>query len=150
MQLHNIPASKNAPKATKRRGRGTATGQGCTSGRGNKGQRSRSGKSGGTRPGFEGGQMPLYRRLPKRGFNNTRFRTTCSIINVGQLNGFAEGDVVNQSLLAEKGVIPARAEGLKVLGSGDLKVRLTVEAKSFSKSAREKIEQLNGVCKVVD
>ena len=147
MQLHNIPAGRNPRKSTKRRGRGTATGQGGTSGRGHKGQRARSG--GGTRPGFEGGQMPLYRRLPKRGFNNARFRQEYNIINVDKLNGFAEGEVVDQDLLIRKSVISKRRKGLKILGNGELKVRLTVEAAGFSRSAREKIEKLNGECKVV-
>ena len=149
MQLHKIPASRNPPKATKRRGRGTGTGQGGTSGRGHKGQRSRSGKSGGTRPGFEGGQMPLYRRLPKRGFNNKRFRADYNIINVEKLNGFAEGDVINQELLVKNGILSKSRDGLRVLGSGELKVRLTIEANGFTGSAREKIEKLNGICKVV-
>ena len=147
MQLHNIPAGKNPRKATKRRGRGTATGQGGTSGRGHKGQKARSG--GGTRPGFEGGQMPLYRRLPKRGFNNKRFRTDYNIINVGNLNRFAEENIVNQDLLIKSGLLSKRKNGLRILGNGELKVKITVEANGFTRSAREKIEELNGACKLV-
>lgn len=93
--------------------------------------------------------MPLYRRLPKRGFNNARFRQEYNIINVDKLNGFAEGEVVDQDLLIRKSVISKRRKGLKILGNGELKVRLTVEAAGFSRSAREKIEKLNGECKVV-
>ncbi len=147
MQLHNIPAGRNPRKATKRRGRGTATGQGGTSGRGHKGQGARSG--GGTRPGFEGGQMPLYRRLPKRGFSNTRFRTDYSIINVGSLNRFAEGDTINQDFLINSGLLSKRKAGLRILGNGELRVKLTVEANGFTESAREKIEKLEGACKLL-
>jgi len=148
MQLHNIPSSNNPPKASKRRGRGSGTGQGGTSGRGHKGQKARSG--GGTRPGFEGGQMPLYRRMPKRGFNNKRFRTEYNIVNVENLNAFADGETVNQEALLKKRILAKQLKKLKILGSGELKVRLTIEANGFSESAREKIEKLNGVCKVVN
>ena len=148
MQLHNIPSSNNPPKASKRRGRGSGTGQGGTSGRGHKGQKARSG--GGTRPGFEGGQMPLYRRMPKRGFNNKRFRTEYNIVNVESLNAFAEGETVNQDALLKKRILAKQMKGLKILGNGELKVRLTIEANGFSESAREKIEKLNGICKVIN
>jgi large subunit ribosomal protein L15 len=147
MQLHSLPASKNPPKATKRRGRGSGTGQGGTSGRGHKGQKARSG--GGVRPGFEGGQMPLYRRMPKRGFNNKRFRTEYNIVNVEKLNAFTEGETVNQDALLKKRILAKQLKGLRILGDGELKVRLVVEANGFTGSAREKIEKLNGICKVI-
>mgnify|MGYP005837196163 CR=1 FL=1 len=147
MQLHNIPSSNNPPRATKRRGRGSGTGQGGTAGRGHKGQKARSG--GGTRPGFEGGQMPLYRRMPKRGFNNKRFRTEYNIVNLESLNKFSEGETVNQDALLKKRILAKKMKRLKVLGKGELKVKLTVEADAFSASAREKIEKANGICKVI-
>jgi large subunit ribosomal protein L15 len=93
--------------------------------------------------------MPLYRRLPKRGFNNKRFRTEHNIVNVGSLNGFTEEDMVNQDLLIKNGLLSKRKGGLRILGNGELRVKLTVEANGFTKSAREKIEKLNGVCKLV-
>ena len=93
--------------------------------------------------------MPLYRRLPKRGFNNKRFRTDHNIINVGSLNGFDDGKTVNQDLLIESGLLSKRKGGLRILGNGELKVKLTVEANAFTRSAREKIEKLNGACKLV-
>jgi len=94
--------------------------------------------------------MPLYRRIPKRGFNNKRFRTDYNIVNVEKLNGFAEGDVVDQESLIKSGVLSKRKAGLRILGSGELNVKLTVEADGFSKSAREKIENLSGECKVIN
>lgn len=127
-----------------RKGRGPGSGNGKTSGRGHKGQNSRSG--GGVRPGFEGGQMPLYRRLPKRGFNNKRFADHYIVINVGALEGFADGTTVDSVLLADTGLlsVPKVNDGIKVLGNGELTKKLTVKAKSFSASAKEKIEKAGG------
>lgn len=127
-----------------RKGRGVGSGNGKTAGRGHKGQNSRSG--GGVRPGFEGGQMPLYRRLPKRGFNNKRFAKAYLEINVADLEGFADGTIVDAVLLAETGLlsVPKVNDGIKVLGSGELTKKLTVKAKKFSASAKDKIEKAGG------
>jgi|APHig6443717817_1056837.scaffolds.fasta_scaffold17147_5 large subunit ribosomal protein L15 len=127
-----------------RKGRGVGSGNGKTAGRGHKGQNSRSG--GGVRPGFEGGQMPLYRRLPKRGFNNKRFAKAYLEINVGDLEGFADGTIVDSVLLAETGLlsVPKVNDGIKILGSGELTKKLTVKAIKFSASAKDKIEKAGG------
>lgn len=146
MQLHELSLGK-ANKKRKRVGRGTSSGAGKTSGRGTKGQNSRSG--GGTRPGFEGGQNPLFKRLPKRGFTN-RFRKEYSTVNVEDLNVFRAGRIVDENLLLENGIIRKKSKyGIKVLGKGDLEKRLTVKANKFSKSAVEKIEKLDGKVEVV-
>ena len=137
MKLHELHAPKGATKAPKRKGRGTATGQGKTAGRGMNGQNSRSG--GGVRLGFEGGQMPLYRRLPKRGFNNI-WAKEYSVINVEDLNKFEAGTVVTRQALEEAGMLKQVKDGIKVLGEGTLSVALTVQAEKFSKTAVEKIE----------
>ncbi len=136
MKLHELKAPQGATKAPKRKGRGTATGQGKTAGRGMNGQNSRSG--GGVRLGFEGGQMPLYRRLPKRGFTNI-WAKEYSIVNVEDLNKFAAGTEVTQQV----------KDGIKVLGQGTLNVALTVKADKFSKSAVEKIEAAGGKAEVI-
>jgi large subunit ribosomal protein L15 len=146
MKLHELKAVPGSRKAPKRKGRGTATGQGKTAGRGSKGQNSRSG--GGVRLGFEGGQMPLYRRIPKRGFTNI-WRNEPAIINVGDLNIFEEGAEVTEEALKEKGLIRKSDNGLKVLGEGKLERRLTVKANKFSKSAMEAIEQTGGKAEVI-
>ena len=146
MKLHELRAVKGATKAPKRKGRGTATGQGKTAGRGMNGQNSRSG--GGVRLGFEGGQMPLYRRLPKRGFNNM-WGTTYDVINVEDLNKFEAGTVVNQKVLEEAGLVKQVKDGVKVLGEGALNVALTVQANKFSKTAVEKIEAAGGKAEVI-
>ena len=127
-----------------RKGRGVGSGNGKTAGRGHKGQNSRSG--GGVRPGFEGGQMPLYRRLPKRGFNNKRFAKAYLEINVCDLEGFADGTIVDSVLLAETGLlsVPKVNDGIKILGSGELTKKLTVKAIKFSASAKDKIEKAGG------
>ena len=127
-----------------RKGRGVGSGNGKTAGRGHKGQNSRSG--GGVRPGFEGGQMPLYRRLPKRGFNNKRFAKDYLEINVGDLEGFADGTIVDSVMLAETGLlsVPKVNDGIKILGSGELTKKLTVKAIKFTASAKDKIEKAGG------
>ena len=142
MKLNELTSSGNA-KAF-RKGRGVGSGNGKTAGRGHKGQNSRSG--GGVRPGFEGGQMPLYRRLPKRGFNNTRFATDYIEINVSDLEKFADGTTVDTAVLADSGILSVSKvnDGIKVLGGGELTKKLVVKAKKFSASAKEKIENAGG------
>jgi len=142
MKLNELTSSGNA-KAF-RKGRGVGSGNGKTAGRGHKGQNSRSG--GGVRPGFEGGQMPLYRRLPKRGFNNTRFATDYIEINVSDLEKFADGTTVDSAVLADSGILSVSKvnDGIKVLGGGELTKKLVVKAKKFSASAKEKIENAGG------
>jgi len=147
MKLHQLSPAPGSSKPNWRKGRGHGTGNGKTSGRGHKGQNSRSG--GGVRPGFEGGQLPLYRRLPKRGFNNARFAKVYSIINVEQLNRFDDGAVVDMNALRLAGVVSKENDGLKVLGRGEITKKLTVRAKIFSGSAREKIEGAGGKTEVV-
>ena len=146
MKLHELKPNKGSVKNRKRLGRGTATGQGKTAGRGQDGQNSRSG--GGTRPGFEGGQMPLYRRLPKRGFTNP-FRKDWTIINIEDLNRFEEGTVVTPQLLKESGMIKKDRYGLKILGDGQLEKQLTIKAHKFSQSAIKKIEAAGGKAEVI-
>jgi large subunit ribosomal protein L15 len=140
MRLHELAPAKGSKSSRKRVGRGPGSGLGKTAGRGEKGQKSRSGYS--RRPGFEGGQMPLVRRVPKRGFNNV-FRTEYAVVNLAQLAGF-EGEVTPE-LLAGKGLVRA-GRPLKVLGDGEVAVALTVRAHKFSKSARAKIEAAGGSC----
>lgn len=145
MKLHTM--SSKAPRQNRNRvGRGPGSGNGKTSGRGQKGQNSRSG--GGVRLGFEGGQTPLARRLPKRGFTNFN-RKEYAIVNVETLNRFEEGTTVNVALLLEKGIIKKELSGLKVLGNGELTKKLTVEAVKFSKSAKEAIEKAGGTAEVI-
>ena len=146
MKLHELKAAPGSRKAPKRKGRGTATGQGKTAGRGSNGQNSRSG--GGVRLGFEGGQMPLYRRIPKRGFTNI-WRVEPAIVNIGDLNGFEDGAEVTAELLKEKGLIKKPDSGLKVLGDGKLEKKLTVKANKFSKSAAAAIEEAGGTAEVI-
>ncbi len=146
MKLHELRAAEGSTKNRKRRGRGTATGQGKTGGRGMNGQNSRSG--GGVRLGFEGGQMPLYRRLPKRGFTNI-FGTEYTTINVKDLNRFEAGTVVTPELLKEAGMIKQVKDGVKVLGDGALNNSITVKANKFTKSAIEKIEAAGGKAEVI-
>lgn len=145
--LDKLKAPEGATKKKKRVGRGEASGWGKTSGRGHKGQRSRSG--GGTKAGFEGGQMPLQRRLPKRGFTNI-FKSYYTILNVGKLGEvFKDGDVIDRDALIEKGFAKKRSAPIKVLGLGDLKIALTVKAVAFSKTAKAKIEGAGGKVEVV-
>ena len=146
MKLHELNAPAGSNRSRKRKGRGTATGQGKTGGRGMNGQKSRSG--GGVRLGFEGGQMPLYRRLPKRVFKNI-FATEYAIVNVADLNRFDANTEVTPELLVEAGVIKKTLDGVKVLGNGELEKALTVKAAKFSKSAAEKIEAAGGKAEVM-
>jgi len=142
MKLNELTSSGNA-KAF-RKGRGVGSGNGKTAGRGHKGQNSRSG--GGVRPGFEGGQMPLYRRLPKRGFNNTKFAKSYIELNIQDLEIFADGTTVDSELLADSGILSVAKvnDGIKVLGSGELTKKLVVKAAKFTASAKEKIEKAGG------
>ena len=146
MRLHELKAAEGATKVRKRRGRGQGTGLGTTGGRGMNGQNSRSG--GGVRLGFEGGQMPLYRRIPKRGFTN-RFAKEFAEVNVVDLNRFEEGTVVDFDLMLQSGLVKQVKDGVKVLGNGELKKKLTVKAEKFSKSAAEKIEKAGGKAEVI-
>ena len=146
MKLHELKAAEGATKARKRRGRGHATGQGTTGGRGMNGQKSRSG--GGVRLGFEGGQMPLYRRIPKRGFTNI-FGKEYAEVNVESLNRFEAGTVVNEQVLNEAGLVKQVKDGVKILGRGELNKGLTVQAAKFTKSASEKIEAAGGKAEVI-
>ena len=147
MKLHTISPAPNSKTDAKRLGRGIGSGLGKTSGKGHKGQWARSG--GGVRPGFEGGQMPLTRRLPKRGFTNI-FKKQYNIVNLGDLDAFEAGTVVNEALLLETGVLSkAEPYGLKVLGNGELTKALTVQANSFSASAKEAIEKAGGKVEVL-
>jgi len=146
MKLHELspaPGSKHAPK---RLGRGIGSGTGKTAARGHKGQNARSG--GGVRPGFEGGQNPLYRRLPKRGFTN-RFRKEFAIVNLAELNKFAAGSEVTPETLIESGLVKNPLAGIKILGNGELTVQLTVKANKFSQSAVEKIQAAGGKAEVI-
>lgn len=143
-ELQPVPGTKTAPK---RKGRGVGTGNGKTGGHGHKGQNARAG--GGVRPGFEGGQMPLYRRIPKRGFNNKVFAKVYAEINVSDLNVFENGTVVNAELLNESGLVKKLYDGIAILGNGELNKKLTVQAKKFTKTASEKIEAAGGKAEVV-
>ena len=147
MKLHELSPAEGSVKASFRKGRGAGSGHGKTAGKGHKGQNARSG--GGVRPGFEGGQLPLYRKLPKRGFNNARFGKQYAVINVQSLNKFNDGDVVDSAALLVAGVINSVMDGIKVLGEGELTKKLTVKAKVFSASAKEKIEAVGGKTEVV-
>lgn len=145
MKLHELKTS-SPKKAPKRKGRGIGTGNGKTAGRGHKGQNSRSG--GGTRPGFEGGQMPLYRRIPKRGFTNISTKNY-AIINIESLNVFNDGDTVTIKELIDKGLVKKAGDGVKILGNGELKKKLTIKAKKFTGKAEEKIKSAGGNCEVI-
>ncbi|MBO8165288.1 MAG: 50S ribosomal protein L15 [Brevibacillus sp.] len=146
MKLHELKPAEGSRHTRKRVGRGIGSGTGKTAGRGHKGQKARSG--GGVRPGFEGGQNPLYRRLPKRGFTNIN-RKEYAIVSLDALNRFEEGTVVTPELLKETGVISALRDGVKVLANGELNVKLTVKAHKFSASAAEKIAQVGGTAEVI-
>ena len=147
MKLHELEKNIGATHAKKRVGRGPASGLGKTSGRGQKGQKARSGGS--INPVFEGGQLPLYRRLPKRGFKNALFKTTYATVNVEELNVFEDGTIVTPTLLKEKGIIKKELDGLKVLGNGKLERKLTVQANKFSTSALEKIKESGSKAEVI-
>ncbi|MBE6580828.1 MAG: 50S ribosomal protein L15 [Ruminococcaceae bacterium] len=142
MKLHELKPAEGSAKAAWRKGRGAGSGNGKTAGKGHKGQNARSG--GGVRPGFEGGQLPLYRKLPKRGFNNYRFAKVYAIVNVAALNVFEDGAVVDLEALLAKKIIRKANDGLKVLGNGELTKKLTVKASVFSATAKEKIEAVGG------
>lgn len=146
MKLHELSPAQGSVKSRYRKGRGPGSGNGKTAGRGHKGQNARSG--GGVRPGFEGGQLPIYRRLPKRGFNN-HFSKEYAIINVGKLNEFDEGSVINVQTLLDCGILNKALDGLKVLGNGEITKNLTVEAAIFSATAKEKIEAAGGKAQVI-
>ncbi|MBO2536425.1 MULTISPECIES: 50S ribosomal protein L15 [Rummeliibacillus] len=146
MKLHELEPAAGSRKERNRVGRGIATGNGKTSGRGQKGQKSRSG--GGVRPGFEGGQNPIFRRLPKRGFTNIN-RKEYAIVNLDALNRFEEGTEVTPALLIETGVVGKEKAGIKVLGNGTLDKKLTVKAHKFSTSAKEAIENVGGNIEVI-
>ena len=147
MKLHELSPAEGSTKERFRKGRGAGSGNGKTAGKGHKGQNARSG--GGVRPGFEGGQLPLYRKLPKRGFNNARFGKQYAVINVESLNKFNDGDVVDFATLLAAGVVNNVFDGIKVLGEGEITKKLTVKAKVFSASAKEKIEAVGGKTEVV-
>jgi len=146
MKLHELAPAPGSRKVRTRVGRGIGSGLGKTSGRGHKGQNSRAG--GGTRPGFEGGQMPLYRRLPKRGFYN-KFSKEYAIVNISELNRFEEGTVVDPVALIEAGVLKNVRDGVRILGNGEITKSLTVIANGFTKSAEEKIIAAGGKVEVV-
>ena len=141
MKLHELSPAQGSAKDAWRKGRGPGSGNGKTAGKGHKGQNARSG--GGVRPGFEGGQLPLYRKLPKRGFTN-RFAVNYSIVNVEALNKFEDGAVVDLEALVAAKIVRKPLDGLKVLGNGDLTKKLTVKATVFSATAKEKIEAAGG------
>lgn len=143
-ELQPVPGSKRAPV---RKGRGQGSGNGKTAGKGHKGQNARAG--GGVRPGFEGGQMPLYRRLPKRGFNNKRFAKVYTELNISALNVFDNGTVVTEEMLKEKGLIKKLNDGVVILGNGELNKKITIKASKFTKTASEKIEAAGGKVEVV-
>ena len=146
MKLHELAPAKGSKKAAVRVGRGNGSGCGKTSGRGQKGQWARSG--GGVRPGFEGGQMPITRRIPKRGFKNI-FAKVYTTINVGDLSAFDEGTVITAELLKDTGFISKVNDGIKILGQGELNKKLTVKAVKFTASAKEKIEAVGGKAEVI-
>lgn len=146
MKLHELKPSEGSRSSRKRIGRGIGSGTGKTSGKGHKGQNARSG--GGVRPGFEGGQNPLFRRLPKRGFTNIN-RKEFAIVNLDTLNRFEEGTEVTPALLIETGVVSSEKSGIKILGNGTLEKKLTVRAHKFSASAKEAIENAGGSTEVV-
>ena len=147
MRLHNLKPNPGAKHRRKRLGQGESSGHGKTSGRGGKGQSARSGSS--IRIGFEGGQMPLIRRIPKRGFNNKRHETRYIPVNLDSLNQFEEGARVDEAALRSLGLANGKGAGIKILGGGDLAKKLTVSAHAFSGSARAKIEGKGGACEVV-
>ena len=146
MKLNELSPAVGSKTEGKRKGRGAGTGNGKTAGRGHKGQNARSG--GGVRPGFEGGQMPIYRRLPKRGFTNI-FATVYAEVKVSDFNIFEDGAVVDAATLKEAGIIKKVCDGIKVLGNGTLEKKVTIKAKKFTASAKEKIEAAGGKAEVI-
>ena len=148
MQIHDVTARGNNHDKRKRVGRGVGSGKGKTAGKGHNGQRSRSGDL--PRIGFEGGQMPLFRRMPKRGFTNARFRKHYTLVNIESLEAFDAGEVVDLTAVLEKGLSRKTGDMLKVLGQGELSKELTIKAHKFSKSAQAKIESAGGTVEVID
>jgi len=146
MKLHELQPAKGATKDRKRKGRGVGSGLGKTAGRGSKGQKARSGPD--IRPGWEGGQMPLHRRLPKRGFNNI-FKKEFAIVNTGDLGQFTPGTVIDQAELVRTGLVKGRYDGIKLLGKGDVNISLTVKLNAISRSAKEKIVAAGGSVEVI-
>ena len=147
MKLHELQKNIGATHAKKRVGRGSGSGLGKTSGRGQKGQKARSGGS--INPVFEGGQLPLYWRIPKRGFTNAKFKTVYAVINLADLNVFEDGTVVTPALLKETGLVKNQLDGIKVLGNGNLEKKLTIQANKFSASALEKIKEAGSKAEVI-
>jgi len=147
VKLYELQSPLGANKGTKRVGRGAGSGMGKTSCRGQKGQKARAG--GNIRPGFEGGQMPLYRRLPKRGFNNKTFAKFYTVVNIGDLNIFDDNTVVTTELLRENGLVKKIITGVAILGNGEITKKLTIRASKFSKAAQAKIEAVGGKVEVV-
>lgn len=147
MKLHTLQPAEGSRKLRNRVGRGQGSGNGKTAGRGQKGQKARSG--GGVRLGFEGGQQPLFRRLPKRGFSNAQFKTKYAVINLSDLNKFDKDAIVTPELLKEMGLVKNGLDGIKVLGNGTLEKKLTVRAHKFSDKAKEEIEKLGGKAEVI-
>jgi len=147
MRLHNLKPRPGAKHRTKRLGQGESSGRGKTAGRGGKGQTARSGSS--IRIGFEGGQMPLIRRIPKRGFNNARFTTHYAAVNVGELNKFDDGAKVDETALRAIGLANGKSAGVKILGEGELTKKLSVTASAFSASAKAKIEAKGGKAEII-
>lgn len=147
MKLDKLNYAEGSKKKRNRVGRGTGSGNGKTSGRGHKGQKARSGYS--RKPGFEGGQLPLFKRIPKRGFSNYEFKTKYSVINVEDLNVFEEGVEITPEILKDTGILKNQLDGVKILGNGVLEKKLIVKANSFTKSAKEKIEAKGGKVEVI-
>lgn len=147
MKLHELEKNIGATHSKKRVGRGSGSGLGKTCGKGQKGQKARSGGS--INPVFEGGQLPLYRRIPKRGFSNALFKTEYAIVNLSELNIFEDGTVVTPALLKETGIVKNELSGIKVLGNGNLEKKLTIQAHKFSKSAIEKIKESGSNIEVI-
>ncbi|MDD2269447.1 MAG: 50S ribosomal protein L15 [Eubacteriales bacterium] len=146
MKLQELSPAEGSARANYRKGRGIGSGNGKTAGRGHKGQNARSG--GGVRPGFEGGQLPMYRRLPKRGFNN-KFASNYSIVNLNSLEVFDNGSIVDEQVLLDRRIVGKLNDGVKVLGNGELTKKLTVRASHFSATARQKIEAAGGKAEVI-
>lgn len=146
MKLHELSPAQGANRPSKRIGRGAASGQGKTAGKGHKGQKARSGGS--IRPGFEGGQMPLYMRSPKRGFNNI-FAKKYTVVNVSAFDAFEDGAVIDEQALREKGIIKKSLDGIKVLGNGEVSKKFTVKAAAYTESAKQKIEAAGGKAEVL-
>ena len=147
MKLHTLAPNEGATKERKRLGRGVGSGTGKTSGKGHKGQNARSG--GGVRPGFEGGQLPLFRRLPKRGFSNAPFKVRYATVNLSDLNRFEDGALVTPEILKEIGLVKNQLDGIKVLGNGTLEKKVNVKAHKFSSVAKEQIEKMGGKAEVI-